>query len=220
MSSPSTPPVAVPPMAAAHGASPQQMTQLAERLHAQQALAAKRESVAAELRQLAESYKAKSERLGQQLVEEREKAAAQGELWKQQLHALRTRSRADRERLRSLEEGMASQSPCAGSEAWATRTPGAGGTSTPGGGGIRSSVPRSGGSSMPRSGGSSVSATPPANGGLRRGVERVRSTASSIDAKVDRALDRVDGLVGRIASSRGATTTKAGTFSPLSTAGD
>ena len=77
--------------------------ELSERLRAQQALAQKRESVAAELRQLAESYKAKAERLGQQLVDEREKAAAQGELWKQQLKTLRIRGRADRERLLELE---------------------------------------------------------------------------------------------------------------------
>ena len=38
--------------------------------------------------------------------------------------------------------------------------------------------------------------------------------ASSIDRKVDRAFDRVDGIVGRLASARGA---KAGTFAPLST---
>lgn len=211
---------------------PAQQQELFDRLQTQQALAQKRESVAVELRQLAESYKAKAERLGQQLVEERERAAAQSELWKQQLQALRARSRADRERLRVLmmhDDGRAA-SPAHGCEYGAD-------VRTPNGASTRSSAPRSGASSM--------GSTPPtngSNGSLRRGVGRVISTASSIDAKVrvalllrcsgcslltlrsyvlqvDRALDRVDGIVGRFATSRGATN-KAGSFTPLSTEGD
>ena len=99
-STPSSSPFVVPNSGGGGG---EQNADLAERLRAQQALASKRESVAIELRQLAESYKAKAERLGQQLVEEREKAIAQGELWKHQLQTVRMRGRADKERLRTLE---------------------------------------------------------------------------------------------------------------------
>ena len=70
--------------------------------------------------------------------------------------------------------------------------------------------------SAPGSRASSVTATPPSSGpNSQKGIRgRVLSTASSIDRKVDRAFDRVDGIVGRLASARGA---KAGTFAPLST---
>ena len=160
-----------------------------ENLRAQLAHAQKRDAVSAELRQLAETYKTKAERLGKQLIDEREKAAAQGDLWKQQLQKLRERSRVDKEHARQLEERlrhmMRSPSAMTPSPRSQDGRPRYLATMTP-----SSTSPRS----TPKS-------------GLKG---RVLSTASSLDAKVDRAFDRVDGLVERLARN-----TKTN-FSPLS----
>ena len=141
-------------------------------LRAQLAHAQKRDAVSAELRQLAETYKTKAERLGKQLIDEREKAAAQGDLWKQQLYKLRERSRVDKEHARQLEERRhMMRSPSADLRLGAKTAGPVTATMTPS-------------STSPRA--------------LQKRLEgQVLSTASS-DAKVDRAFDRVDGLVERL----------------------
>ena len=191
--------------------------QLSEQLRAQQALTARREVVAAELRQLAESYKAKAEQLSEQLKEERDKAAAQGELWTTQLHSLRTKHRQEKERALQLEERLRQHG---GSE---DGTPHQEASNRPSESrresrreshveaeglrfGGRSSMGSSVGGRTPLSAnGSASSVRARASQGVERvsqGVERVKVTASKVDNAVDRAFDKVDGLVGRIASAR------------------
>jgi hypothetical protein len=173
------------------------MAEDVEQLRAQLALAQKRASVATELRQLAESYKAKAERLSKTLADERERAGAQSEVWKQQLKSLRVRARTEKEHSRQLEERIESL----------MRNERGG---TPRGDSWHTPSPRS----APFSG-SSAGHTTPTNGvkgALRQGVGKVLSSASE---RVDSALDKVDGLVERLARN-----TKKGEYTPASTDGD
>lgn len=166
-----------------------------ETLRSKLTLAQKRESVAVELRQLAESYKAKAERLGKMLEDERERAGAQSEVWKQQLKTLRARAREEKEHSRQLEERLRSfmQSEGRGSrDKWQTPSP----------------------RPAPLSGASTGHTTPTSGvkGALRQGMGKVLSSATE---KVDSALDKVDGLVERLARNA-----KKGEYTPASTDGD
>jgi hypothetical protein len=195
------PPLSLRPASPSPGAGATSSTD-ADQLRAQ---LQKRESIAVELRQLAESYKAKSDRLAQQLTEERQQAASQGELWKQQLQSLRTRSRADKERARELEERIrAMRREAAAASATGDDAP-----------------PQPWTTPAPRGSEREVhsidsSRSTPASGakGLRGVKGKVLSTAVSLDSTVDRALDRVDGFVKNL--SRRTTSH----FTPVSTEGD
>lgn len=169
------------------------------------ALAAKRDSVATELRQLVESYKAKAARLGQQLAEERECAVAQSELWKQQLHSLRARMRTDREHARALEGQL---------RAWQAQE---GHPSPP----LQMMTPSPRCGSSERSTPLSARSAPPTSSGGRAGSRtgsvkgKVARVLTSVDSKVDRALDRVDGIVGRLKMGAGSAHKPVGQFTQV-----
>ena len=149
---------------------------------------------------LVEQYRAQVEALTRQLGEERELAARQGALWKEQLQSLRTRARADKELARQLEERLRAAQVRGG-------TPGGGGTprsagmhSTPGQRGSVRSSPHSGATSSADRPGTRGPPTPQdlqdATQALRKNMGKV---LGAVDRRFDGALDKVDGLVGRIA---------------------
>ena len=68
---------------------------------------------------------------------------------------------------------------------------------------------------------SSTAATPTSNGGGGQRRGGLRAAASSLDAKVDRALDKVDGFVGRLSGkAKDNVGSVAASFTPVATDGD
>ena len=137
-----------------------------------------------------------AERLQQQLAEERGKAATQGELWKQQMQSLRARARADKERIVALQSTLRGE---AGGSVGLT-SPALTGElgSTPNG---RHRTPRDRSSF-----GSSVGGRTPGSvdtGAFGSTADGVKGLLHTVDSKVDRAFDRMEGvskkLVGRLA---------------------
>ena len=181
-----------------------------ERLRAQLVVAQKREAVGAELRQVAEGYKAKAEKLSKTLNEERERAGAQSELWKQQLKTLRARAREEKEHSRQLEERLQAVMRGEGAIPMGAGTPQT--ASMAGTPQSLRSAPDSGASFAAQSPGPNV--VPLKARALRDGVGKVLSSAS---LEVDRALDKVDGFVERLARNRDS---KKGEYTPASTDGD
>lgn len=175
-----------------------------EALRAQLALAQKRLGMGSEYRQLSESYKAKAERLQQQLVEERAQVQSQAQLWKEQMHVLRTRARADKEKLLALQQRVGavgtrqqgSVSPVAFRGLGSTPSTYEGHNGTPR---KRASLRLSydGGTPATRD-------TAPASSN-----RSVKGLLSEVDSRVNRAFDRMEGVskefVGRFVPLRSQT---------------